>query len=395
VLVTDLRHFEGIELDPGVPAPALRLATHLRRIVRAATVFAGRGIQPTALPCRRRPGRVPCPGRLRVERQDLPSRILWECPACDEAGVIDGWQGSLDDLSVLSESDEGGGLVQVVIPEKAYQLLLDEIALGQGCERLLYRARPRPEGVELSGNEDDFEQLIGVVAFQANHSATRARQRRWRAICNCLRPPARSWLENSTDVVIDELASFGLVSLRVHVTELIRDRLATVMKALDITEQSARRYLEEEDLRELAREAAVKLADEQPGANLYEQPRTIPASLQTIGRNIAALAEAAQVRVLNADTVGAHGALQLMSLLGQFLREIPAEPSGPVLLPQAMLTRSARLLEATAQMVREGFVVSPDIPVDDVAALAEAFARDAGMLRALVGGSAAGPSPAS
>jgi len=50
VLVTDLRHFEGIELDPGAPAPALRLATHLRRIVRAATVFAGRGIQPTALP---------------------------------------------------------------------------------------------------------------------------------------------------------------------------------------------------------------------------------------------------------------------------------------------------------------------------------------------------------
>lgn len=395
MLVTDLRHFEGIELDPGAPAAALRLATHLRRIVRAATDFAGRGIQPTALPCRRRPGRVPCPGRLRVERQDLPSRILWECPACDEAGVIDGWQGSLDDLSVLSGSDEGGGLVQVVIPEKAYQLLLAEIALGQGCERLLYRARPRPEGVELSGNEDDFEQLIGVVAFQAYHSATRARQRRWRAICNCLRPPARSWLENSTDVVIDELASFGLVSLRVHVTELIRDQLATVMKALDITEQSARRYLEEEDLRELAREAAVKLADEQPGANLYEQPRTIPASLQTIGRNIAALAEAAQVRVLNADTVGAHGALQLMSLLGQFLREIPAEPSGPVLLPQAMLTRSARLLEATAQMVREGFVVAPDIPVDAVPALAEAFARDAGMLRALVGGSAAGPSPAS
>jgi hypothetical protein len=59
-----------------------------------------------------------------------------------------------------------------------------------------------------------------------------------------------------------------------------------------------------------------------------------------------------------------------------------------------MLTRSARLLEATAQMVREGFVVSPDIPVDDVPALAEAFARDAGMLRALVSESAAGPPPA-
>ena len=214
--------------------------------------FRERGVQVTALPCRRRPGRVPCPGRVHVERQDLPSRILWQCPACDEAGVIDGWQGSVDDLSALSESSEGGHRVQVVIPEKAYQLLLDEIPLGQGCERLLYRARSHLEGVEISGNEDDFEQLIGVVAFNADRSGTRARQRRWRAIDSCLRPRSLNWLERSTDVVIDELASFGLVSLRAHVTELIRDRLATVMEALDITEQSARRYLEEEDLRELA-----------------------------------------------------------------------------------------------------------------------------------------------
>ena len=98
--------------------------------------------------------------------------------------------------------------------------------------------------------------------------------------------------------------------------------------------------------------------------------------------------------MLNADAVGAHGALQLMSLLGQFLHEIPAEQPEPVVLPRAMLTRSARLLEATAQMVRDGSVVSPDIPVNDASALAEAFARDAGILRALVGGSAGPPPPA-
>jgi len=58
------------------------------------------------------------------------------------------------------------------------------------------------------------------------------------------------------------------------------------------------------------------------------------------------------------------------------------------------LTRGARLLEATALMVREGVVVPPDIPVDDAPALAEAFARDAGMLRALVSGSGTSPPPA-
>ncbi|MGH9029614.1 MAG: hypothetical protein ACRDV4_08380, partial [Acidimicrobiales bacterium] len=78
--VTDLRHFEGVELDPEAPAPARALACYLRRIVRAATSVPGPGGHPSAIPCRRRPGRRPCPGRILVERQDLPSRVHWACP---------------------------------------------------------------------------------------------------------------------------------------------------------------------------------------------------------------------------------------------------------------------------------------------------------------------------
>jgi hypothetical protein len=102
---TDLRHFEGIELDPEAPAPALRLAQYLRRITRAETTLGGTGLHGTALPCRRRLGRIPCPGLLVVDRQDVPPRIHRECPVCREAGVIDGWQGPDDDLSAISYSD--------------------------------------------------------------------------------------------------------------------------------------------------------------------------------------------------------------------------------------------------------------------------------------------------
>lgn len=332
-----------------------------------------------------------------MERRDVPSQIRWGCPACGEEGVIDGWRGSSDDLTARAPADDAGSPVTVVLPEKAYQLLLDELELDRDCESVLYGAQPHSDGVELSGHENDFEELMGVVAVEANHSPTRSRQRRLDAVCRLLDPGSRSWLEQSTDIVVDELGRFELVASRAHITALVRHELATVAKGLDITEASARRYLTEECLRELARQAAVMLADEHPGAELPDEPRTIPASLPAIGRIIAALAEAAHVRVDNDDAIGANGALHVLSLLGQLMNELPAVPTGPLFLPQAALTRGARVLEGTAQMIREGAVISPDIPTDGVPILIEAFARDACNLRALVTehGTSGGPLPLS
>lgn len=196
--------------------------------------------------------------------------------------------------------------------------------------------------------------------------------------------PRRSWIEDSTDVVVDELARFDLVASRAHVSELIRGRVTAVATGLNIKEQSARRYLHEEALRDLAREVAVRLADEQPGANLHQLPRTIPMSFQGFGLCIAALAEVAHFRELNADTVGVHGALQMISLFAQVLYELPEASCESLLLPRAALTRTARLLDASAQMVRNGAVESPDLPGETRPALAEAFARDASTLRSLL-----------
>ena len=66
-------------------------------------------------------------------------------------------------------------------------------------------------------------------------------------------------------------------------------------------------------------------------------------------------------RELNADTVGVHGALQMISLFAQVLYEQSEASDESLLLPRAALTRTARLLDASAQMIRDGAVVSPDL----------------------------------
>ncbi len=194
----------------------------------------------------------------------------------------------------------------------------------------------------------------------------------------------RSWIDRGTDIYLDELEKFGLHVPRPAVSQSLRKQVGLVAKALRVTEQSARPYFTEEALRDLARKAAVDLADEQPGADLWNAPRNIPTPARTLGRSVAALAEASRVRLANDDSAGPDDALALISLLGNFLSKQPSSDGDVILLPQAVLTRSARFLEATAEIARASGVVTSDLPVISAAELADAFEHDANMLRRLV-----------
>ncbi len=96
-----------------------------------------------------------------------------------------------------------------------------------------------------------------------------------------------------------------------------------------VTERTARRYLVSDALQGMAEHLALELADEQPGADLLAGPRTIPMSIAVIGRTVAALAEATQVRLASDDTYAADGAAQVISMLGQVLSECPIPPATP------------------------------------------------------------------
>ncbi len=174
--VTDLRHF--LDLPEDAPAPARNLAEHLGNIVRAATARDPGDAWVSALPCRRRPGRSRCPGRIVVFRSELPAQIEWGCDSCNDEGAICGWEGSHLDLREPGAGRRPGSPTEIVVPDEVAAALRTLRLLDLGCERLVYQSMALDEGVALLAGEEQLDELVGYVAAEANHEPNRRRQQR-------------------------------------------------------------------------------------------------------------------------------------------------------------------------------------------------------------------------
>jgi hypothetical protein len=176
VYVTDMGHYlhEG-RLPLDIPAPAWRFAAYLGALVQAASLQPAGQLLATPLPCRRRPGRRHCPGRLQVRRLDVPPEIVWGCPACGEEGVISGWKGTPWDFS--PPRTPGPEDVEVVLAEPEYRMLRDIEVLDRDAYRVIAGARLTGDGVLLTADPDELEHLAGFVAAETNHAADRRRLR--------------------------------------------------------------------------------------------------------------------------------------------------------------------------------------------------------------------------
>ncbi|MBK6734331.1 MAG: SEC-C domain-containing protein [bacterium] len=95
--IADLRHFLP---KPGRSTGATlpRVARHLQSIVEVASSVASATPVPTPIPCRRRPGRKPCPGELLAHQDAARGDIHWTCPVCGDVGEIHNWQGTAHDF---------------------------------------------------------------------------------------------------------------------------------------------------------------------------------------------------------------------------------------------------------------------------------------------------------
>ncbi|MDI9940647.1 hypothetical protein QM806_35390 [Rhodococcus sp. IEGM 1351] len=196
-------------------------------------------------------------------------------------------------------------------------------------------------------------------------------------------PRPSSWVSTTASILGEELARIGLTVPTDRLEDLLADRVAAVAEQMRITERTARRYFDHHTLRTLARELALSIKDEAPGADLLTLPRTIAMPLPTLGATIAALVEVAALAGANTGPDEPATAMALISTLGVLTRDHDGDlPT--VFVPEPLLMRAARLIENTADLVHQGCPLPPDVAEDVRPHLQKALRDDAARLRALI-----------
>jgi hypothetical protein len=202
--------------------------------------------------------------------------------------------------------------------------------------------------------------------------------------------PRRTWLDSKADVFLEELAASGMHLDRQRAGELITSQVHAVAAMMRVTEATARTYLHDEAVKEVARRMLFEVAGEQPGADLLEEPRTVPLPLALVGITVAALAEAMQVRAANeppahlGDVITTYA--QTLSGLGQVTADAAPEQGGSpaeVLFPAALLRRAARYISGAADLAANGGQLPDGIPETARSQLATTLRRDADGLTAI------------
>ena len=105
----------------------------------------------------------------------------WTCSNCPDSGVIHNWEDSPYDLRPPRRLDEPGLItIELTAEEHAEFRRLELLELDS--ERLVWGPTAILGGLLLVGSGDDLDNLVGFVAFEANHLEDRRRQRRLDAV---------------------------------------------------------------------------------------------------------------------------------------------------------------------------------------------------------------------
>jgi hypothetical protein len=202
--------------------------------------------------------------------------------------------------------------------------------------------------------------------------------------------PRRTWLDSKIDVFLVELAASGMHLDRQRAGELITGQVRAVATLMSVTEATARTYLGDEVIKDMARRMLFEVASERPGADLMEAPRTVPLPLALVGIAVAALAEAMQVRAANeppdhlGDVIATYA--QTLSGLGQITAGAAPEQAGnlaEILFPPALLHRAARYISGAADLAANGGKLPDGVPETARSQLVATLRRDADGLIAI------------
>jgi len=200
--------------------------------------------------------------------------------------------------------------------------------------------------------------------------------------------PKPTWIDGRVDALLAELHDLGMSVSRAAATTLIHERVQWVSSEMGISPTAARRYLTDDMLAGLARAMVISVADETPGADVVQSPRTAAVPLPILGRCIAGLAEAINIRLRELDDIDhlrttVAQLAQALSAVGQVTSDHTPDPAGRaavVMMPPGLVNRAARYLEAAATLVQAG-VLPEDFSTTHAGELADTFLQDAASLR--------------
>lgn len=197
------------------------------------------------------------------------------------------------------------------------------------------------------------------------------------------------WVDGRVDALLAALHDLGMSVSRAAAAELIADRVQWVSSQMGISPTAARRYLTDDALADLARAMVISVADETPGADVTGSARTAAVPLPILGRCIAGLAEAIQIRLRELDDIDhlrttVAQLAQALSAIGQVTSDQKPNPAGDaaavVMMPPGLVNRSARYLQTAAILVNDG-VLPEDFNSTHAPELAATFLQDAASLR--------------
>ncbi len=105
-----------------------RQAQYLGWLLCAASLEPPGLFRQTAIRCRRRPGRRPCPGTMRVMLTEVPDRMHWQCSRCGEEGSIGAWRHNIWNLrDWVAGKDPEPHDVELTVSEEEYRILREAI----------------------------------------------------------------------------------------------------------------------------------------------------------------------------------------------------------------------------------------------------------------------------
>lgn len=196
----------------------------------------------------------------------------------------------------------------------------------------------------------------------------------------------RRWMSSRAQLLVEETSQFGMTLDQAAAEDVVSERLQALATAMTVTEVAARRYLDDEAIRSLARSLVLSFASEQPGLDLAEAEPDTEIDPRLAALAVTALSEAVLVHLANPGSVGTGlvgECVGMLSIHGTRLYQAYGSPA--VSVSRAWLVRAARYIDAAADTVERGGALGTSTDIAP-SRLVSSFRSDASLLRAVAQG---------